>query len=98
VIRVKLGNVKAASLNFSNVTLSRAMRQMLIQSFLDVEDALKELLSICSILLNWRRSYAATTSLECRSRMLSLLTHGLKRSSRSIDNSAARFELSPVML
>ena len=90
MICVKLGNVRAVSLNFSNVTLSRAIRQMLTQSFLDVEDALEELLSICSILLDRRRSYAAITSLECRSRVLSSLTLGLKRSSRSIDNSEAR--------
>lgn len=97
VIRVKLGNVKAVSLNLSNATLSRAIRQMLTQSFLDVEDALEELLSICCILLDRRKSYAAITSLECRSRVLSLVTLGLKRSSRSIDNCVARSEPSPVV-
>jgi hypothetical protein len=44
VIRGKLENVEAISLNFSNVTFSCAIRHMLAQSFLDVEDALEELL------------------------------------------------------
>jgi hypothetical protein len=97
VIRGKLENVEAISLNFLNITLSCAIRHMLAQSFLDVEDALEELLSTCSILLNRRRSYVAITSLECRLRVLLLLTVELKRSLRSIDNSAARFEPSPVV-
>jgi hypothetical protein len=84
-------------LNFSNVTLRRAIKQILTQILLDVEDALEELLSICSILLDRRRSYATITSLECRPRVLSSLTLRLKRSSRSIDNSAARSEPSSVV-
>lgn len=94
---MKLGNFRAVSLNFPNITLSRAIRQMLTQSFLDLEDARRELLSIYYIILDRRRSYVAITSSECRSKVLLSLIFVLKRNSRRIDNYKSRSEPSPVV-
>lgn len=48
----KLGSVQAISLKYLNATKGGARRQMLTHRFLDLDVALGELLSVCSMVLD----------------------------------------------
>lgn len=58
----KLGNALAILLKVSNTIWSRATLQMLAHNFLDFDVARGELLSPCSTITDWQRTYEAMVS------------------------------------